>query len=134
MESRIEWWKIMFVKFNGGGLKAVYDILTCDETWIYQYDPGTKRQSSIWLFPGEEPPLKVRRAYSVGNKMVTTFFCKSDPIAIIPLEDRRTINADWDINHCLPKYFDVWTYRPKTGIRGLLLHHDTLQHTQQQRP
>ena len=23
---------------------------TCDETWIYQYDPETKQQSSVWCF------------------------------------------------------------------------------------
>ena len=53
------------------------------------------------------------------------FFCKVGPVAIIPLEDRRTVNADWYINHCLPQAFEAWSLRrPKTGIRGLLLHHD----------
>ena len=29
------------------------------------------------------------------------------------------------INHCLPKAFEAWSSRrPKTGTRGLLLHHD----------
>ena len=82
----------MLKKFNGGGSKRVYDILTCDETWIYQYDPETKRQSSIWVFPGEDPPVKVRRARSVGKKMVAAF--KTGLVAIVPLEDRRTVNAD----------------------------------------
>ena len=112
-------------EFNGGGSKRVYDILTCDETWIYLYDPETKRQSSIWVFPGEDPPVKVRRARSVGKKMVTAFFCKTGPVAIFPLEDRRTVNADWYINNCLPKAFEAWSSRrPKAGIRGLLLYHD----------
>ncbi|KAI6656103.1 Histone-lysine N-methyltransferase SETMAR-like [Oopsacas minuta] len=72
------------------------DILTCDETWICQYDPETKRQSSIWVFPGEDPPVKVRRARIVGKKMVAAFSA-----------------------------FEAWSSRcPKTGIRGLLLHHD----------
>ncbi|KAI6647856.1 Mariner transposase [Oopsacas minuta] len=86
----------MLKKFKGGESKRLYDILTCDETWIYQYDPETKRQSLIWVFPGEDPPVKVRRARSVGKKMVTAFFC-----------------------------FRSWSSRrPKTGIRRLLLHHD----------
>ena len=62
MEVRVEWCKFMHKKFNRGGSKSVYDILTCDETWIYQYDPETKRQSSIWVFLGEDPPVKVCRA------------------------------------------------------------------------
>ena len=118
-------------KFDGGVSKRVYNILTCDETWIYQYDPETKRQSSVWVFAGEDHPLKVRRNRSVGKKMVAAFFCKVGPVAIIPLEDRRTVNADWYINHCLPQTFEAWSLRrPKTGIRGLLLHHDnTSAHT-----
>ena len=104
MEARVEWCKFMLKKFNGGGSKRVYDILTCDETWIYQYDPETKRQSSIWVFPGEDPPVKVRRARSVGKKMVAAFFCKMGPVAIVP----RSLDSR----------------RPKAGIRGLLLHHD----------
>ena len=104
----------MLKKFNGGGSKRVYDILTCDETWIYQYDPERKRQSSICVFPGD-PPVKLRRDRSVGKKMV----------AIVPLEERRTFNADWYINNCLPKAFEAWSSRrPKADIRGLLLHHD----------
>ena len=84
----------MLKKFDGGVSKRVYNILTCDETWIYQYDPETKRQSSVWVFAGEDHPLKVRRNRSVGKKMVAAFFCKVGPVAIIPLEDRRTVNAD----------------------------------------
>ncbi|KAI6660153.1 Histone-lysine N-methyltransferase SETMAR-like [Oopsacas minuta] len=125
LEARVEWCKFMLKKFMGGESKRVYDIPTCDETWIYQYDPDTKRQSSIWVFPGEDPPIKARLARSVGKKMVAAFFCKTGPVAIIPLGDRRTVNADWYINNCLPKAFEAWSsLRPKTGIRGLLLHHD----------
>ncbi|KAI6648260.1 Transposase [Oopsacas minuta] len=101
LEARVEWCKFMLKKFKGGEPKRVYDILTCD------------------------PPVKVRRARSIGKKMVTAFFCKTGPVAIIPLEDRRTVNAGWYINNCLPKAFEAWSSRhPKTGIRGLLLHHD----------
>ncbi|KAI6652366.1 Histone-lysine N-methyltransferase SETMAR-like [Oopsacas minuta] len=125
LAARVEWCKFMLKKFKGGESKRVYDILRCDETWIYQYDPETKRQSSIWVFPSEDPPVKVRRARSVGKKMVAAFFCKTGPVAIIPLEDRRTVNADWYINNCLPKAFEALSSRrPKTGVRGLLLHHD----------
>ncbi|KAI6651220.1 Histone-lysine N-methyltransferase SETMAR-like [Oopsacas minuta] len=94
LEARVEWCKLMLKKFKGGESKRVYDILTCDETWIYQYDPETKQQSSIWVFPVEDAPVKVRRARSVGKKMVAAFSCKTGPVAIIPLKDRRTVNDD----------------------------------------
>lgn len=27
------------------------NVITCDETWIFQYDPETKRQSMHWKIP-----------------------------------------------------------------------------------
>ena len=36
---------------------AVLDVLvTCDESWIYYYDPETKRQSSQWKHAGFPRP------------------------------------------------------------------------------
>ncbi|KAI6646177.1 hypothetical protein LOD99_9384 [Oopsacas minuta] len=67
LEARVEWCKFMLKKFKGGEYKRVYDILTCDETWIYQYDLETKRQSSIWVFPGEDPLLKFAGLAALGK-------------------------------------------------------------------
>ena len=44
---------------------AVLDALvTCDETWIYCYDPETKRQSSQWKHAGSHGPKKARQSKS----------------------------------------------------------------------
>ena len=38
---------------------AILDALvTCDESWIYCYDPETKRQSSLWKHAGSSKPKK----------------------------------------------------------------------------
>jgi hypothetical protein len=36
------------------------NIITCDETWIFQYDVETKRQSMHWKTP-ESPRIKKAR-------------------------------------------------------------------------
>ena len=42
----------------------------------------------------------------------------------MPLEDRKTVTADWYVNHCSPKILHAWCKRrPRTGVRGLLFHH-----------
>lgn len=123
--DRLAWCRFMLEKFNGGSSRSVWDIVTGDETWVYQYDPETKSQSSVWLFVGETPPTKTSKSRSVGKKMVASFFSKTGHIATIPLEDQRTVTAHWYVHQCLPKVFDAWcTRRPKTGLRGLKLHHD----------
>ena len=52
--------------------------------------------------------------------MIACFFAKFGHVATIPLEDRKTITVD-----CVPKIFQARCKRhPRTGVRGLLLHHD----------
>ena len=57
--------------------------------------------------------------------MIVYFFANFGHVATIPLEYRKTVKADWYVNHCLPKIFRAWCKRrPQTGVRGLLFHHD----------
>ena len=43
----------------------------------------------------------------------------------MPLEDRKTVTADWYTTVCLPKVItSIDSQREKTGVRGILLHHD----------
>ena len=124
-EKRKDFCEFMLKKFDEGRSKRVYDIYTGDESWIYQYDPEAKRQSSIWVFPGEAAPMKFKRSRSVGKQMVASFFSKKGHIASIPLEEQRTVTVNWYIDVCIPRVFHAWqSARPKTGLRGLLWHHD----------
>ena len=55
--------------------------------------------------------------------MVACFFAKFGHVATIPLEDIKTVTADWYVNHCLPKVFQAWCKRRlRTDVRGLLLY------------
>eukprot|EP00794_Sanderia_malayensis_P008399 gene8399-9299_t len=101
-DHRVNWCQFMLQKFDEGKSKRVYDIVT-----------------------GENPTQKFRRSRSVGKKMVASFFSKTGHVATIQLEDCRTVNADWYVNHYIPQVLDAWrNKRPRTGLRGLLWHHD----------
>jgi hypothetical protein len=39
-------------------------IITGDQTWVYGYDPETKRQSSQWKSPKSPRPKKARQVHS----------------------------------------------------------------------
>ena len=68
--------------------------------------------------------MKFKRNRSASKLMIACFFAKFGHVASIPLEDRKTVTADWYVNHCLPKFFQAWCKRrPRMGVRGLL-HHD----------
>ena len=124
--GRVDWCTHVLRKFDGGRFPRVWDIATGDETWVYQYDSETKQQSAVWLFPDENPPVKFERSRSASKQMIACFCANFGHVATIPLEDRKTVTTDWYVNHCCLKVFQAWCkQRPRTGVRGLLLHHDT---------
>ncbi|KAJ4426506.1 hypothetical protein ANN_27320, partial [Periplaneta americana] len=49
-------------------------VITGDESWVYGYDPETKRQSSQWKHPESPRPKKVRQVRSKIKVMLTVFF------------------------------------------------------------
>ena len=53
---------------------AVLDALvTCNESWIYCYDPETKRQSSQWKHAGSLRPKKARQSKSTHKLLMIPF-------------------------------------------------------------
>ena len=48
--------------------------------------------------------------------MVASDIAKTEHITTIPLEEKRTVIADWYVHQCLPQVLHaVCTRRPKTG-------------------
>lgn len=129
--ARVNWCKEMLKKFDLGRAKSVYNIVTGDETWIYSYEPETKQQSTVWVFQDEPNPTKVVRSRSTSKKMIACFFGCTGHVATIPLEDRRTVNAEWYTTICLPTVFDE--IRKNNQKRRIILHHDNASsHTARQ--
>lgn len=122
---RVDWCKFMLDKFDKGRSRMVETIVTGDESWIYQYDPLTKQQSQVWMFPDEDAPTKARQSRSVGKQMVASFFGKAGHFSTTILDQQRTVTSHWYITVALPQLFAaVRQHRPKSGIRDLRLHHD----------
>jgi len=49
-------------------------IITGDETWVYGYDPETKRQPSQWKSAESPGPKKARQVRSKVKVMLIDFF------------------------------------------------------------
>jgi histone-lysine N-methyltransferase SETMAR len=84
----------MIDRFDSGAKKSVFDIITGDETWIYTFDPETKKQSTVWCFPDDTPLLKAVRSRSSAKTMIAAFFCKSGYVTTVPLTSQRTVTAN----------------------------------------
>ena len=49
-------------------------VITGNETWVYQYDPETKRQSAQWKTANSPRPKKFCQSKSRVKTMLLTFF------------------------------------------------------------
>ena len=49
-------------------------VITGDESWIFEYDPETKRQSRQWKSPASPSPKKARMSKSKVKVMLIAFF------------------------------------------------------------
>ena len=77
----------MLQKYDRGASKHVYDIVTGDKSWIYAYEPESKQHSTVWVFQDEPNPR------STSKQMIVCFFGKTIHLAILPLEQHRTVTS-----------------------------------------
>ena len=106
-------------------------IITGDESWCFQYDPTTKRQSSEWRDPAEGRPTKVRPSKSKVKTMLITFFDSRGIIHKEFVPPGQTVNALFykDVLERLLKR--VRRVRPDLYASGdwFLLHDNAPSHT-----
>ena len=75
---------------------AVFDALvTCDQSWIYCYDPETKRQSSQWKQAGCPRPKKARQSKSTHKLLMIPFFDSTGLIYIHWVPTGQTVNKEY---------------------------------------
>jgi len=72
----------------------IKNIVTGDETWCFQYDPETKRQSAEWKLPEEARPQKSRLEKSKVKTMLVCFYDYKGIVHKEFLPHGQTINGD----------------------------------------
>ena len=68
------------------------NVITCDETWIFQYDPETKRQSMHWKSPESPRKKKARMSKSKFKVMMIVFYDIKGIIYINWVPQGQTVN------------------------------------------
>jgi [histone H3]-lysine36 N-dimethyltransferase SETMAR len=105
--------------------KSTYNIVTCDETWLYYMDPSTGSQSQEWL--NENCPKKLKPKKEVHEKkiMVVVFFYRGGILLTVPLPEREMLNGNWYTEHCLKPLANEWKkLHKKTDLKNMVLHQD----------
>ena len=69
--------------------------MPCDESWIYCYDPETKRQNSKWKHAGSPRPKKIRQSKSTHKLLMITFFDSTGMIYMHWIPTGQTVNKEY---------------------------------------
>ena len=75
---------------------TVLDVLgTCDESWIYCYDPETKRQSSQLKHAGSPRPKMARQSKSTDKLLMISFFDSTGMIYMHWVPTGQTVRKEY---------------------------------------
>ncbi len=73
-------------------------MITCDELWLFGYNPGTKRQSMQLVGEGEVKPKEARMSKSQVKTMLVAFFDKKGLIHKEFLSQKTTMKVELYLN------------------------------------
>ena len=82
-------------RFEMEGDQFLANIITIDETWIWEYDPETKAESSVWKTPRAPPPKKARVCKSSVKHMFVFFMDRRGMLLGHRVPDGQTVNAEY---------------------------------------
>ena len=69
--------------------------MSCNESWIYCYDPETKKQSSQWKHGGSLRPKKARQSKFTHKLLMIPFFDSTGMIYMHWVPSGQTINKEY---------------------------------------
>ena len=72
-------------------------IISCDETWVFMYDPETKRQSMQWKSTSSPRPKNARMSRSKFKAMMIVFFDIQDIVMAGWVPSGQTVNQQYYI-------------------------------------
>ena len=83
------------VELINSNLTVLDALVTCDESWIYCYDPETKRQSSQWKYAGSPRPKKARQSKSTHKLLIIPFYDSTGMIYMHWVPTGQTANKEY---------------------------------------
>ena len=83
------------VELINSDLVVLDALVTCNESWIYCYDPETKRQSSQWKHAGSPRFKKARQSKSSHRLLMIPFFVTTGMISRHWVPTVQTVNKEY---------------------------------------
>lgn len=111
-------------RIQSEGRDWMNSIITADESWVYQYDPETRRQSKQWVEERGERPTKAQMSRSQIKTMLICFFDKTGIVHREFIPQGQTVTSVFYIEVLKRLCQRVSRVRPELAKNGWVLHHD----------
>jgi histone-lysine N-methyltransferase SETMAR len=105
------------------------NVVTGDETWVFEYDPESKRQSSEWHTPSSPRPKKARMSKSKQKSMLICFFDRHGVIHKEFVPPGQTVNAVFYVQVLTRLQKRIVRVRPAIANNWRLHHDNAPSHT-----
>jgi len=99
-------------------------VITGDETWCFQYDPETQRQSMQWKTQNSPRPKKACISRSQVKTMLVCFFDHKGIVHYEITAQGQTVNHQCYLEVLTRLRESVWRKRPGLWPDKWILHHD----------
>ena len=99
-------------------------VITGDETWCFQYDPETKRQSMQWKTQNSPRPKKARMSRSQVKTMLVCFFDHKGIVHYEFIAQGQTVNQQCYLEELTKLWKCVRRKRPGLWFDKWILHHN----------
>jgi histone-lysine N-methyltransferase SETMAR len=99
-------------------------VITCDESWLFQYDPETKQQSMQWETTHSPRPKKARMSKSKIKTMLVVFFDIQLIITTQYTPPGQTVNQTYYIELLTKLRGKIQRKRTELWENGWILHQD----------
>lgn len=94
-QRRVEVCQAWLREYERKGDDFLSVIITEDETWVFQYEPESKKDSMVWKCPGSPSPKKAKASKSANKTMFVVFFDRSGVILCHAVPSGTTVTSEY---------------------------------------
>ena len=123
-QSRVTISGAMLTRYNTNPDDFHFRVVTCDETWLYHYDPESKQESMEWKHATSPKTKKFKATRSTKKVMSTIFWDSKGVIHIDYLPHGTTMNGKYYANLLKQVRQSIKEKRRGKIRRGIMLHQD----------
>lgn len=124
-KMRVTCSKKLLKQFKLFDSRALSNMLTGDETWVYMFEPQRRGDNKQWRGKHQKRPVVAKRQKSSKKILYTIFFNHLGPVVQIPTPSGKSITGTYYKNVVLKQIKRFYEKkRPSTGLRGVNLLHD----------